>query len=100
MNEAIHQRVHMMQRYLHTATEDPYASPSDKLSAVTNLFNYYHSDWGVDAQHFVEKDLKLFDDVAMQQLFSTLNPQHKTPRTIIHQEAKSKYKRSMRPGQD
>jgi hypothetical protein len=36
----------------------------------------------------------------MQEIFKTYNSGRKSPQTVIRQEAKSKYKRPMRPGED
>lgn len=94
-------RIAKMQQYLTDVTDPEYkGSATDKTIAMAELFNYYHSDWKADASHFVDQNLELFDDEKMQMLFRNSNAGRKSPHTVIRQEAKSKYKRPMRPGEE
>ena len=95
------EKIAKMQQYLAEITDPNFqGSATDKRMAVAELFNYYHSDWQQDAMHFVDKNLELFDDQRMQEIFKSYNSGRKSPQTVICQEAKSKYKRPMRPGED
>ena len=95
------EKIAKMQQYLAEITDPNFqGSTTDKRMAVAELFNYYHSDWQQDAMHFVDKNLELFNDQRMQEIFKTYNSGRKSPQTVIRQEKKSKYKRPMRPGED
>ena len=98
MVEKATERVQRMQNYLKQLTEkSALLTKSERLEAETELFNYYHSDWAIDATHFANQNLELFDDIKIQQSFSP--SKSKTPRTRIRSEEKSKYKRPLRPGE-
>ncbi|MGY3724160.1 hypothetical protein SAMN05421767_10141 [Granulicatella balaenopterae] len=95
------ERVSKMQQYLQEVKDTAKSGDkADHLQAVTELFNYYHSDWHNDAMYFADKNLELFDDVKMQDLFSSFHSKRKSPRTIIRKDKQSRYKRPMRPGED
>lgn len=101
MNQPDPQKIKKMKEYLQIINQpDSATNRSEKLTAISELFNYYHGDWQRDALYFAANNVTLFDDNQMQTIIANHNPDRKLPRTIIKTEEQSKYKRHMKPGQD